>query len=545
MRSVPISRRELWMLAVGSAVLAIVCTWPLTPDIRSRIPNTLVDPPYKVWEVGWIAYAVRAQPLHLYDANAFWPYDDTLAFSDAMVGTAPLTWMAEGFRASLAAYNVLFLLSFALALAAAYLLARELGLPPAAGVVAGVAFAFSPWRFAQASHLHVLMSGGIALSLYLLLRGYRMQRARTVVAGWLVGAWQLALGFTLGLQLAYLLAIFALVAGVTFVRSRSVDRRVQLATVVGAAIFAVSGLLLSIPYLEIAREHPQSRRGPQEISALSPMPWSFVSAPEVNLLWGGVTAPVRETLRAPNEQSLFPGLTTLVLALIGLAAGVLPRRYRVTLGVGVAVTALLALGLHASLGRLGWLLPYRYLYEFAPGWDGVRTPGRIFTLTSLGLALLAAAGAAAVTERLPRGRTALGVVLASAVLLEGYARIPYPEVPDVPLGQAGLGGPQLHLPTEAHRDSLYMLWSTEGFPPLVNGYSGFVLPSLDRVRAAAAGFPARESVAQLRAFGVRVVVLHPELAKGTPWAHLARKRVDVRDVSVERHEGVVVYRLAP
>lgn len=545
MEPAQISRRELSVLAVLSAAVAIVCTWPLTPDLRSRIPSDLIDPPYKAWEVGWIGHAVREQPLRLYDANAFWPRERTLAFSDAMVGTAPLAAMANGFRATLAAYNLLFLLSFALAFAGAYLLSREFALGPSAAAVAGAAFALSPWRFAHASHLHVLMSGGVALSLFLLLRGYRTGRGRTILAGWLVGTWQLAMGFTLGLQLAYLLAFLALLAGVAVVRRAvAVDRRVGAATLAGGLVFVAVGALLALPYLEVAREHPQSPRTATEVSALSPMPWSFLSAPEENVLWGSVTAPVRRTLRAPAEQSLFPGVTTLALALVGLAAGVLSRRSRIAVGAGVALTAALALGLHVSLGRLGWLLPYTYLFEFAPGWDGIRTPGRIFTLTSLGLAILAAAGATALFSRFRGARSALVVLVVGAVLVEGYARIPYPEVPDVPSGQRGLAGPQLHLPTEAQRDAIYMLWSTDGFPTLVNGYPGFALPSLDRIRRVALDFPSRTSIAELRAFGVHVVVFHPELARGTPWEILGARPVEDESVTVDRGGGVVVYRLS-
>jgi hypothetical protein len=541
-----IDKRELALVATLGAALALVCTWPLVLGLRSRIPNTLMDPPFKAWEVSWIGHAVREHPLHLWDANTYWPHDTTLAFSDAMVGTAPLTWLAHGFRPSLAAYNVLFLLSFALAFVGAYLLAREFDLTPAAGVVAGAAFAYSPVRFAHASHLHVLMSGGIALSLFLLLRGYRSGRWRTALAGWLVGAWQLSLGFSLGLQLAYLLAILALLVGVALVRRRpAVDRRLALATVAGAGVFALTGALLARPYLEVARDFPESKRTAFEISSLSPMPWSFVAAPEANLLWGEVTAPVRETLRGPAEQALFPGLTIVVLALVGVAAHVLPGKSRLALGIGVVATATLALGLHVSLGKLGWLLPYRYLFEFAPGWEGVRTPGRIFTLTSLGLAVLAAAGATALMHRLPRRRYVLVVLLAGAVVLEGYADIPYPRVPLVPPGQLGLGGPQLHLPTDAQRDSLYMLWSSEGFPPLVNGHEGFKLPPLDHIRNVAEDFPSAASVEELRERGIRIVVFHPERAEGTPWESLSDRRVRAPGVVVERGGGVVVYRLAP
>lgn len=544
MQPAQIGRLELAIVSLVSAALAIVCTWPLAPDLRSRIPNTLVDSPYKAWEVGWIGHAIREHPLDLYDANAFWPRELTLAFSDAMIGTAPLTMFAVGFRNSLAAYNLLFLVAFALAFIGAYLLARELGTGPAGGLVAGAAFAFAPWRFAQASHLHVLMSGGIAVSLFLLLRGYRLGRPVTILAGWLVAAWQLAMGFTLGLQFAYLLAALGLVLGVPFARRSRVDRGIVVATAAGAAAFLVAGVLLALPYLEIADEYPQSRRTHLEVAAFSPMPWSFASAPESNVVWGAITSPVRETLRVPDEQSLFPGLATVALAVLGLSSSVFARRPRFVLTVGVVVTAALSLGLHPALGRLEWLLPYRYVFEFAPGWDGIRTPGRIFTLTSLGLALLAAAGASAVISRTGRRGTLVGGAIATVIVIEGFAGIAYPTVPPVPVGQAGLGAPQLHLPTEAQRDSLYMLWSTDAFPPLVNGYPGFELPPLERLRRAARSFPSRVSVAALRSYGVRVVVFHPELARETPWEGMAERRVEDERVTVRRGGGVVAYLLS-
>ena len=44
------------------------------------------------------------------------------------------------------------------------------------------------------------------LALFLLLRGYRRGSRGLVLAGWLVSAWQVSLGFTLGLQYCYLLS---------------------------------------------------------------------------------------------------------------------------------------------------------------------------------------------------------------------------------------------------------------------------------------------------------------------------------------------------
>ena len=45
-----------------------------------------------------------------------------------------------------------------------------------------------------------------------------------------------------------------------------------------------------------------------------------------------------------------------------------------------------------GLGLTGAGYPYRLLFDYAPGWNGVRVPGRIFTLATLFYALLAGAG---------------------------------------------------------------------------------------------------------------------------------------------------------
>src|SRR5881397_4053442 len=65
-----------------------------------------------------------------------------------------------------------------------------------------------------------------------------------------------------------------------------------------------------------------------------------------------------------------------------------------------SVCAWLALGFHA--GSFPW--PYELVYHHLPGWDSSRTPSRLNTLTSLGLALLAAGGAAWLAARVRRAR---------------------------------------------------------------------------------------------------------------------------------------------
>jgi hypothetical protein len=216
------------------------------------------------------------------------------------------------------------------------------------------------------------------------------------------------------------------------------------------------------------------------------------------------------------EQTLFPGLLVVLLAGFGLSRmSPFPKRVRLGLGLGVIALAVLSLGF--QIPSHGVPYPYRVLYELAPGWDAVRTPGRLNTLTSLGLAVLAAAGAHALVRRKPLG-TALAVVLPALVLLEGAGfPNPHPTVAKPPPGLAEATPPRLHLPMYEYESRHFLLWSTNGFPEIVNGRASFKPAEFDELEQLMAAFPDRRVVAYLRGLGVNTVVLHPEVVAGTPW----------------------------
>jgi len=545
--------RSIAVLAAGSALLAVVMSWPLVLHLRTDIPQDLGDPLLQAWQVGWGGHALRHQPLDFFQSNTFHPLPDSLAFSDALLGYAPIgALFGSGVASALTAYNVLFLFAYALAFAGAFLLARELGVSAVAAAVAGAAFAYAPFRLAQNGHLHVISSGGVPLALFLLLRGCRRRSPGLVVAGWLVAAWQVSIGFTIGLQLAYLLAGLVAVGALRWVvmGRPPLPRRLVLASAIGMVVFVGSGVLQARPYLRVQQAHPESVRTVDEVKFFSPPGGAFLAAPAESRIWGGRTKTEREALPWAPEQTLFPGLAVLVLAVAGLVRATYPVAVRVGLGVVALVTALFAMGLRFLDGRF----TYRLLYDHAPGWQGVRTPSRIVTLTTLALALLAAGGVHRLAEVRRRGRhenlgptwpvsTWMGVALTALVLLEGSGALPHPAAPVPPAGQGAIAGPQLHLPTDAGGDLRYMFWSTEGFPRIVNGTSGFTPGALDALRRDVAGFPDQPSVGRLRDLGVRSVVLHPDLAAGTAWADAAGK--DVAGLRLDRVErgDVVVFSL--
>jgi hypothetical protein len=550
------SRRELLLAALAAVGLAVLTSWPLVLHLPSRIAPDLGDPVRTAWQIAWVGHAMLHDPLHVFDSNAFYPHPLSLAFSDSLLGYGPAAFFGSGTVAALVRYNLLFLWAWSLCFFGAYVLARELGLGRLGGAAAGLAFAYAPYRVTEAGHLHVISSGGLPLALFLLLRGYRRSSRRLVLAGWLVSAWQVSLGFTLGLQYCYLLGVLALIVlwhwwrgslmpsrrtmqdasrpptgqegqpaagGERTSRPRGplVPRELLVVTIVGIAVLGAVAIYQSRPYLKVAAEYPTAKRTLKEVKNYSSTPIAWLSASSENRIWGSVTSGARAHVHSKNEDVFFPGGLILVLALVGLTASVYTRRLRLGLALGIATCSILALG----MGLTGAGYPYRLLYDYAPGWDGVRVPGRIFTLATLFYAMLAGAGAQLLVRRVaPWAKrnslrsvpALLGAALLVGVLGEGAGHLNRPVVPQPTSAEIGLPGPILDLPTDGTLDRIWQYFSTDGFYKIPVGNSTFDMPEVDDLRGGMSGFPDKASVEKLRYYGIKTVVLHTQMYKELP-----------------------------
>ncbi|HWG08069.1 MAG TPA: hypothetical protein VN672_03575 [Solirubrobacteraceae bacterium] len=579
----------LWAVLAGVA-LAVLVTWPLVLHLPSRISPDLGDPVRTAWQVAWVGHALLHDPLHLFNSNAFYPHPLSLAFSDSLLGYGPAGFFGSGTVAALVRYNLLFLFAWSLAFVGCYLLARELGLRKLGAAAAAAAFAYAPYRVTEAGHLHVISSGGIGLALFLLLRGYRRSSHGLVIAGWLVSAWQISLGFTLGLQFAYLLAVLAVLAALWWLLAGrpSLRRDLIAITCIGMLIVGAVTVYEARPYVKVSHEYPTAKRTIREVENYSAGPAAWLSASSENRVWGDLTSGAREQVHSKNEQVLFPGGFILLLGLIGLAAPFYTRRLRIGLAAGVVVCAVLAVG----LGLTGYGYPYRLLFNYAPGWDGVRVPGRVFTLATLFLALLAGAGAqllagklgAFATRRFSRaGRgsgeggglgasepagdrsgsrlasltAVVGVVIVIGIVGEGAGHMAHPVVPQPARAEIGLPGPRLDLPTDGPYDRIWQYFSTDGFYKIPIGNSTFDIPAVDDIRGGVHNFPDKASVEKLRYYGVRTAVLHVAPFKELPPSHgfaqleprnpaaAAAKPIAGLGITRRRVGSLVIYEIGP
>ena len=554
-------RHEWTIASIVALVVAVAMTWPTLRYPLYKIPQDLGDPILVTWMLAWPGHILLADPSQLWQGNAFYPELWSYAFTDSLLGYAPFGMIGEGPTAAVLRYNIVFVLAHALAAVGAYALVRQLGANRTGAAVAGAAFAYAPWLLSQAGHLHVISNGGIPLALAMLARGhgysfrygYRPKRrhAGWALGGWLVAAWQLSLGFAIGLAFAYVLALLVVVVAVTcLIRRVWWGRKLFFTDLAGGAVFAAVGALLAIPYFRVAELYPNARRSFAEVDFYSP-PWrGFFTAPQESRVWGESHAAVRATFDWQPEMTLLPGFILIALAVAGLLLSVFKLRHRLLLLLLVVGSGVLAMGTKAFGGEF-----YMPLYDLLPGWDGLRTPGRLVMWTTLFLAVLAAGAVSAFTDRVeeisasrvppwpsPWLRIATLIPLA-LVLAEGLNVTPHPIVPLQPAAMREVDGPLLVLPSTGGTDQNVMMWSTTKFQDIVNGTSGFTPPRLDEIRQVTASFPDPVSIDYLRRLGVRNVIILRDRVGGTPWQTTIDLPVDALGIQREDLGESVVYRL--
>lgn len=464
----------LSVLALFTA-LSIYWTWPLATQLSSRIAFDPGDPFLNAWILWWNAQAVPFTEAW-WSPPIFYPMRGALALSEHLAGigffTSPLLLL--GGTPALA-YNVALILSYALSGFFGYLLVRRLTGSTLAALCGGLAYAFTPFRAGQLSHLQVLTSQWLPLQLLGLHAFLDSGRRRWLVvfgAAWILQG--LSNGYYLLFAPALLLAWFC-----WFVVA---PRRWRDAAAIATAA-VVSSLMLLPAVIGYRQVHGALGlvRGRTEIIQFNGSFGSFLKPPFMLALW-----PQRDVPAV--EDYLFPGLTitlvvsiSVVLVAIGRRGD---RRHRSALIFYVLAAlfmAALAFGPAApDAGMAGWLKPYEWFVHL-PGFSGVRVPVRFGMLMALCLAVAGGLGLAMFlpAARVPRAAIAAAVAIGIGAdgLMKPMGMSPPPgrvQLLDVPYSAV------LELPADDHSVNVAAMFrSMSHRRPLINGYSGHVPPHYD------------------------------------------------------------------
>lgn len=267
-----------------------------------------------------------------YQFPIFHPTPDALTLSEHLLGlsvvAAPLYWVTGS---AVAAQNLTLLLTYPLAGTAMYALVWSLTRSSPAAFVAGLAFAFAPYRASQLPHIQMLAVFWAPLALLGLHRFAEIAAAPDAgaVAAHKAGAgvsryWWLALFAACwalqGAANGYMLVYFSLIVGAWvgwFLAARGRWRDVMLvAAAAAAALLPLAPIL--VRYLATHRELGFSRNL-GEISSFSADIAAMSCAPPTLAAWGWL-----RFFCAP-EGELFPGVGLFVVLISGAALGHLRR----------------------------------------------------------------------------------------------------------------------------------------------------------------------------------------------------------------------------
>ena len=493
--------RRLAQLAFFAAA-AVAHTWPLASGLGtwSRMDNA--DTALNAWILSWVAHQLSAAPLHLFDANIFYPEPRSLAFSEHMVvqGVMGIPLFAAGLSA-VVVYNVLVLAGFTLSgLAMAVVVEGWTG-SVGAGTVAGLAYAFNAHTLVRFGHMQALHVEFLPFALAAL-------HALMVRPTWRAAAFLATACALQALTSNYLLVMTAIAMAAVAAASPAAwigAGALRRWWMVGAAA-AVCGIVLLpflLPYYYASVTQGLTR--PYDEVAYYSGQWRDYLATGGRLhyaLWSHRFF--------TDSTPLFPGLTVLALAIYAMTAAQAWRDPRLR-----AMVLLALVGMALSFGTA--LPGYRWLYEHVTILQGIRAVVRFGWLWLLALAVLAGAGVCRLERRWPAHATRIAVVAALLVSVEA-SRAPmsftrFDGIPAIYTHVAALSDAVLIEMPFPTRDTIqingpYVLASTEHFHPMMNGYSGFV-PASYLLHAAVAGrLPSAAAVQELGYLGATHIVAH-------------------------------------
>ena len=368
------------------ATLTIALTWPLALGLARDVPGDFGDPLLNAWILSWDASHLGPGWWH---ANIFHPHPLSLAYSEHLLPQAlqilPIYAITNN---PILCYNLLFLSTFVLSGLGMFLFARELTGNRTAAIVAGVAYAFAPYRVASVPHLQVLSSAWMPFTLFGLRRFFATGRTRPLVGA--AAAW-IAQNLSCGYYLLFFSPVVMLYVAWEVTTRRDWTHVAVLGRLaLAAAVVAVVTLPFLIPYMEL-RRLGFSPRSLNETTRFSADVYAYFTADPNLRVWGSLAQAWPKA-----EGSLFPGLT--ILGLAGTAIGSAWRGARVhrkspnaLVGRALAVLAAISLAVVVSL-----LLGYRIR------WGAIRVTSLArasWVALALVAALLARSNDARVTAR--------------------------------------------------------------------------------------------------------------------------------------------------
>lgn len=532
------------LVIVFFSLITIVMTYPQLRLVKSGI-YSLPDQLFYSWMIERNIDSLLHKPLaEFFNASVFFPYKNTLAFGDHLIGETVLAFpffIATG--NPVFSQNILILLSFIISGYGMFLLFRTLIPNTMGAILAGLLFSFSNVRFNQYDHLNMLSTEFLPfIFLYL---GKFLEKRNIK----LLFIFSIFFLLTILMTVYYLVMVSVAIAAYIFVwmllnnHTFASVWKTALMPFIAMAIVGVLVLPVFTPYLQFTKEFSGVKRVLADNILYSASLTSYFSTARTTSL----SSLSGQHVLSEADTGLFFGYASLFLFFC--AWFINPPKWKkiiVFFTILSGIFYLLSFGplLKFAPGMVTSLpLPYYVLYKVVPLFQIMRVPARFALFGQLFLVLVSGVGYIKLVSLMGTQykKYAVSALLVVIALLETWSApmplIAVEEKKDFPpvyqwLSIQPSDSTILELPipsayseiqkepvrhafmedltvadrdaVEAYRDYFSLLHGKR----IINGYSAYAPPLYLEMREKTVNFPDDVSLSAIKKSGVTYVIVH-------------------------------------
>lgn len=421
---------------------ALYITFPLILHFSSTVTG-LGDELVITWIQNWVIHALMTNPLHLFQADIYYPFHNALAYSDAFLPTSVLAAIPLFiFKEPIVTFNFTQITSFLLLGFCTYILSYFLTKNFLASVLSGMLLIFSPVAIDKHVHLQILAIEAVPLAMLFFIRFLQSTKTKFLLWSLIFFVLQTYNSFMPGYFILF--AYFFLLLSFFFK-----DKRQSLRFLTKQKIFLVvfSFLLIipiATPYLQVSHEFHYTRDIRDAIH--------FAIQPE-DLLYAGsfsrlqpllLKIPITQTSKYGEVKPGFLGLTLTILTVLTCFFAYQQRKKIKQYWIFYSLLATAFTGLVISLGpalhinRLTIhkpfpiILPYTLLYYVLPGFQGFRNAARWEMLFLICIVVCVAVAITVILHRFSiRKQIIIYIVLIVATIAEYNFPMHFEQVPQI------------------------------------------------------------------------------------------------------------------
>ncbi len=512
---------------------ALYITHPLIFHLGDYV-TSFGDELFIAWNHNWIIHSFFTNPLNIFNANIYFPYKNTLAFSEPFITSGVLSiipvWLV---KQPIAAVNFILISSIVLTGFAVYLLCLKITKNHLASFASAFLLIFSPAFLDKKTHLQVMALEYIPLSILFTLIYLKKEKFIYLIFSALFFLFQIYNSFMPGYFLVFFYSIFL---SVLFF-----SKKVEFAKLINkkSLILVLTTIILTIPlitpYFKVSKEF-NGKRDIRDAIHFALQPEDFFVANE-HSRFNKLLTIVQNPTSYPKNAEIKPGFIGGIFSFLFIASLIkfpyyLKKKniFYITFFIVSILGLILSLGpaLHFNRQTIHFPflipLPYGLFYYLLPGFQGFRNSARFEMLFILMSTIPIAVFLSDWFKYLKNKKYLFFGLLMLGIILEFPGPIkffPIAQTKDFPfehkfLATTPVDSVYLEMPIynwnmfpysgeELRRE----YFSTIHFRKSVNGYSGFSpYPWQDMTYRLAQTFPDEKSIREIKKIGVSYLVIH-------------------------------------